>query len=96
MTLISREDAIEVVAQQFLFEASAESPYVNDDDIDEYRKLADKLFEDIPTVDAVPVRPGKWIEGELYIRCSECGYPAGHLSDNYCPNCGADMRGEAE
>lgn len=61
VALISRKDAIEVVAQQFLFEASAESPYVNDDDIDEYRKLADKLFEDIPTVDAVPV-----------VRCTDC------------------------
>lgn len=38
-----------------------------------------------------PVKHGEWIEGELYIKCSECGYPAGHLSDNYCSNCGAKM-----
>lgn len=50
--LIRRADAIEAVAQQWLFEASAESPYVNDDDIKEYRKLAEKLFEDVPSAEA--------------------------------------------
>ena len=49
--LISRADAIEAVAQQWLFEASAESPYVNDDDIGEYRKLAEELFEDVPSAE---------------------------------------------
>lgn len=49
---ISRADAIEAVAQQWLFEASVESPYVNDDDIDEYRELAEELFEDVPSAEA--------------------------------------------
>ena len=34
---------------------------------------------------------GHWIEGNLHIKCSKCGYPVGHLSDNFCPNCGAKM-----
>ena len=51
---IKRADAIEAVAQEWLSEASAESPYVNDDDIGEYRKLAKELFEDVPSADAVP------------------------------------------
>ena len=46
--------------------------------------------------DSQPVKHGKWIKGELYIKCSECGYPVGHVSDNYCPNCGADMSGDTE
>lgn len=50
--LISRADAIEAVAQQWLFEASVGNPYVNDDDIGEYRKLAEELFEDVPSADA--------------------------------------------
>ena len=50
--LINRADAIEAVAQQWLFEASVENPYVNDDDIGEYRKLAEELFEDVPSADA--------------------------------------------
>lgn len=51
--LINRADAIEAVAEEWLSEASAESPYVNDDDIGEYRKLAEELFEDVPSADAV-------------------------------------------
>ena len=50
---ISRADAIEAVAQQWLFETSAESPYVNDDDIDDYRKLVEELLSDIPSAEDV-------------------------------------------
>lgn len=66
--LISRADAIEAVAEEWLSEASAESPYVNDDDIDRYRELADELFADIPSADAVhgwrigkPTEQGKYM-----------------------------------
>ena len=59
--LISRADAIEAVAQQWLFEASVGNPYVNDDDIGEYRKLAEELFEDVPSADADSV-----------VRCKDC------------------------
>lgn len=114
--LISRADAIEAVAELWLSEASAESPYVNDDDIGAYRKLAEELFADIPSAD----RPsGEW---EIYypfmlsvedqksyrikdpkepipdkrfgrIRCSVCKEDK-HKGNNFCSNCGADMRGE--
>ena len=48
----------------------------------------------------VPVRHGRWIEKDKYAfgtfyDCSICGnriHDNGH-SWNYCPNCGADMRG---
>ena len=48
----------------------------------------------------VPVRHGRWIEKDKYAfgtfyDCSNCGnliLDNGH-SWNYCPNCGADMRG---
>lgn len=63
------------------------------------------LIDSIPTVDAVPVRRGKWIEKEdwsiddYYYTCSVCGEdfvtvdgtPSENLW-NFCPNCGADMR----
>ncbi len=59
--------------------------------------------DDLPTVDAEPVRYGHWFktyddEGEAWM-CSECceewGFDEGHPKDvygcNYCPNCGAKM-----
>ena len=52
-----------------------------------------------PTIDAVPVRHGKWIkwfedaDGQ-WMRCSECQmmfYVGKGRDGNYCPNCGARM-----
>ena len=53
-----------------------------------------------PTVDAVPVRHGKWIHEVRYTidslhsyqqyRCSECGMTY-ITNTKYCPNCGARM-----
>ena len=67
-------------------------------------------IEDEPTVDAVPVRHGHYVgeadgyaNGELVYdvwKCSECGCVFEDDYEkptyNYCPNCGADMRGEEE
>ena len=99
--LISRADAIEAVAQQWLLEASAESPYVNDDDIDDYRKLASELLSDIPSAEAVQ---GEWIKtvnGNSWntwwvFKCPNCGATIEDKQRrsweyNFCPNCGAKM-----
>lgn len=51
-----------------------------------------------PTVDAVPVRHGLWIEDHDYLKCPECGvmvkrdftfFDIGNW--DFCPNCGAMM-----
>lgn len=63
-----------------------------------------------PTVDAEPVRHGKWLDSETFKRpwfrhhifeCSVCrntldmdGVNAGRGDANYCPNCGARMDAE--
>ena len=54
-----------------------------------------------PTIDAVNVRHGKWIEhgvkeGHLIEKytCSDCDYYSGTKTSNYCPNCGARMVNE--
>ena len=43
---------------------------------------------------------GRWISNgipESTLRgCSACGYTCGAYTFNYCPNCGAEMRGEEE
>ena len=54
-----------------------------------------------PTIEAVPVVQGKWIFdkytakfGNPY-RCSNCNEEFGDAY-NFCPNCGAKMKGGAE
>ena len=63
-----------------------------------------KMILDAPTVDAVEVVHGRWIEKqepipwceddvEVYTVCSICDcYSPGE--SNYCPNCGAKMDGD--
>jgi hypothetical protein len=57
--------------------------------------------EKAPTVDAVEVVHGRWIETKNGFHCSNCKRKPGrhqtkqgaYLS-NYCPNCGAKMDGD--
>lgn len=55
-----------------------------------------EIIEKMPTIDAEPVRHGKWTVTPIYIKCSECGESFMLFPQNYCPYCGADMRGEEE
>ena len=60
--------------------------------MDERTKMR-HMLADAPTVDAVPVRRGKWIDDHrkgAWNYCSVCGEQAIDLYD-YCPNCGARM-----
>lgn len=67
-------------------------------------KTEDSFYTDCPHVEAYPVRHGRWelkmlgIGGGDKIRvfqCSECSRYANFKFD-FCPNCGADMREEAQ
>ena len=56
----------------------------------------EEKLKSMPTIDAEPVRHGKWVEYPIadgMNQCSECGVLRFGES-NYCPNCGAYMRGE--
>jgi len=59
------------------------------------RKIRDALMA-LPTVDAVPARHGKWMLGVSLWYCSECGSSYSYGDYAFCPNCGADMRGESD
>lgn len=75
-------------------------------------KKAIRMVSKAPTVDALPVKHGKWIDPETFKRmwfrhhifeCSVCrnildmdGVNAGRGDANYCPNCGARMDEEEE
>lgn len=63
------------------------------------------VINELPTIDAEPVRHGWWVQGNIrpksYFRlCSVCkklAYFCGEgCSYKYCPNCGAKMDGGAE
>ena len=72
-------------------------------DIEKYH-LSDGMFqhwvEVQTTIDAEPMKHGKWMEiievnelGEPYqsgVYCSECGHTDSY-EPNYCPDCGARM-----
>lgn len=64
-----------------------------------------KIIESMPTIEAEPVRHGRWIEQdsfhyELHFKCSVCGNSENMPTRmykpiwEYCPNCGAKMDGE--
>lgn len=63
---------------------------------EERREVFDAIVDMQPTIDAAPVRHGKWIEEDGYQICSNCGEE--HAWDeyraNYCDVCGAKMDGE--
>lgn len=53
-------------------------------------------LDNMPTVDAVPVVHGRWLDSNLWFNtvvCSECGEPVedGEPKFKYCPYCGAKM-----
>jgi hypothetical protein len=62
----------------------------------------ERAIDEQPTVDAVPVRHGKWNCGDdmfEYAICSACKWDSGEAWEYakknfiYCPNCGARMKG---
>ncbi len=78
----------------------------NDKLIDEWlANCIDDVIEAAPTIEAEPVKRGKWIYDNQFhwyrASCSECGYK--RVTDikaekwngwKYCPNCGAKMDAE--
>ena len=68
----------------------------------EYGRCAEyTIIKQMPTIEAEPVRHGRWIEGtsrgSYSIYCSYCGsHKETICPTDYCPNCGARMDGGAD
>lgn len=74
--------------------------YVEYNDDGEQEINADEVFitlHEQPTADVVERKKGKWtgkwIQEETLYTCSEC-HRGCWVNSNYCPWCGADMRGD--
>ena len=73
---------------------------------EEYNEAIDDCensIKELPTIQPEP-KEGHWIEGGIYrdvieCHCSECGQlmtTAASVRMNFCPNCGAKMKGERQ
>ena len=88
MELISREEVERLLIKWFT--------QCTEEEFFDLKKAVDEL----PTIESRP--KGKWIKNEYfwYYHCSVCKEDNLLYTDesnalsNYCPNCGADMRGE--
>lgn len=62
----------------------------------------ERVLNEQPTVDAEPVRHGKWIRDEFGVKCGACGLYAYRdkfdqpWESPYCPNCGTKMEAEQD
>ena len=60
------------------------------------RTAADNCVNYRASVDVRSVVRGKWIDTDNYYqrwKCSVCGCHTRDAAPNFCPNCGANMRG---
>lgn len=63
-----------------------------------YREIK-KYLDEMPTIDAEPVRHGRWIvpeKSDFNWECSECGYGIMDNKLTYCSHCGARMESNDE
>lgn len=77
----------------------------NSGSLEAIKKIMD-IIKEAPTIDAEPVRHGKWIYTEYkmsndekvgYFVCSECNHATwNNKDDHYCFNCGCKMDEEGE
>ena len=102
---IKFDDAVKVMACEMY--AEAQSQGYDADDIEDFMPEATAWLNDAPSIDIEPKR-GEWIvyEGgwkdlDYYppkCKCNQCGYEEelyilNAKPTNFCPNCGAKMKG---
>lgn len=91
--LISRSALLEVIT--FDRKAAKVHPQEICERFERFCDYAETLVEQTPTVDAAPVRHGRWTFPWTSPECSACRKTQKWTS-KYCPNCGAKMDAEVE
>ena len=92
--LISRQAAIDALERE---QSLIERPITETRWFDFGLRKAQDVLSELPS--AQPERKkGKWIvkirDNRAYFICSECNDEVDICGYGFCPNCGADMRGE--
>ena len=95
---ISREAAVESIASALMQMDDPDAPRRT---VEDYMPLAESMIRGVPTADVRENVRGEWIESDTDgFVCSVCrnGYKCqptlmGEPMFEYCPVCGADMRG---
>ena len=90
-------DLIELYALMCKVNDSFKSAGLHEEDFRKFKRWVNKA----PTIDAVSVVHGEWIFRREFVedtpftgyRCSNCNYWQGMGAWNFCPNCGAKMKG---
>ena len=67
------------------------------------KKTIGQCIDDTPTEEVKPIVYGEWEIDGHHIRCNKCNIymcntdrEGDSIPQNFCPNCGADMRKESE
>lgn len=87
--IIYREDAIKAInARSDWYQVTCNGKQIA---VMLMAKDVNEMLEKVPSAD----RPqGKWIDDGGIEKCNQCGERKEFPHWNFCPNCGADMRGE--
>ena len=103
---ISRETAVDAgyLSDWYISSVGDEPPVWTDTHIDELLNDFIVIPKDTPAADVQLAKRGRWLIKEnhfhscgimLYAECSCCGHTCSTPEsehNNYCPNCGADLR----
>lgn len=87
---IYKQEPCDAISREWLMRRATERFYTTN-----YFNHISAMIEEAPPV-TPNKRKGHWIHFSQSDDCSECGYSTGKYESpsNFCPNCGADMRGE--